>query len=131
MTKVKFYKNDNNIVGFECSGHTGYEEYGKDVLCATISGITQSTVLGLNKVLGIDIEFKRNEKVGLLKVELPKGLSKEVMQQAQVLLNTLFVIPLIALSLQKSQYLSKSLVIIEANSVLLVFSQMPILSLYL
>ena len=29
MTKFKFFKNDNNFVGFECSGHTGYDEYGK------------------------------------------------------------------------------------------------------
>ena len=109
MTKVKFYKNDNNIVGFECSGHTGYEEYGKDVLCATISGITQSTVLGLTKVLGIDIEFKRNEKVGLLKVELPKGLSGEKMLQAQVLLNTLFV-SIQDLTLGYSSYISMEVI---------------------
>ena len=90
MTKIKFFKNNNNFVGFECSGHTGYEEYGKDVLCATISGITQSVVLGLTKVLNIDIEFRRNEKKGHLKVELPHDISSEKMLGAQVLFNTLY-----------------------------------------
>ena len=90
MTKFKFFKNDNNFVGFECSGHTGYDEYGKDVLCATISGITQSVVLGLTKVLKLKVGLKRNDKKGHLKVELPKDISLQDLQSAQVLLCTLF-----------------------------------------
>ena len=90
MTKFKFFKNDNNFVGFECSGHTGYDDYGKDILCATISGITQSVVLGLTKVLNIKIGLKRNDKKGHLKVELPKDISLQDLQSAQVLLSTLF-----------------------------------------
>ena len=109
MTKFKFFKNDNNFVGFECSGHTGYDDYGKDILCATISGITQAAVLGLTKVLGIDIEFRRNEKVGLLKVELPKGLSDDEMQQAQVILNTVFV-SIQDLTLGYSSYISMEVI---------------------
>ena len=90
MTRIKFFKNDNNFVGFECSGHTGYEDYGKDVLCATISGITQSVVLGLKKVLGINIRLNRNEKVGFLKVELPININNDDFQKAQVLFCTLY-----------------------------------------
>ena len=90
MTKFKFFKNDNNFVGFECSGHTGYEEYGKDVLCATISGISQSVVLGLTKVLNINVDMKKDDKKGHLKVELPSDLSLDKMQSAQVLICTLY-----------------------------------------
>ena len=90
MTKIKFFKNDNNFVGFECSGHTGYDEYGKDVLCATISGITQSITLGLSKVLGIEIKLKRNENVGYLKVELPKSVKEEKLLESQILFKTLY-----------------------------------------
>ena len=90
MTKIKFFKNENNFVGFECLGHTGYEEYGKDVLCATISGITQSIVLGLKNVLELDIKLVRTDKKGHLKVELPKDINNDKMQKSQVLLNTLY-----------------------------------------
>ena len=90
MTKFKFFKNDNNFVGFECSGHTGYDDYGKDILCATISGITQSVVLGLTKVLNIKIGLKRNDKKGHLKVELPKDINSTQMREAQVLISTLY-----------------------------------------
>ena len=109
MTKIKFFKNDNNLVGFECSGHTGYEEYGKDVLCATISGITQSAILGLTKVLGINVKFERNEKVGLLKVELPNVLSEDKMQKAQVILNTVYV-SIQDLTLGYSSYISMEVI---------------------
>ena len=85
MTKIKFFKSNNLFVGFECSGHTGYEEYGKDVLCATISGISQSVVLGLTKVLNINVDMKKDDKKGHLKVELPSDLSLDKMQSAQVL----------------------------------------------
>ena len=90
MTDIKFFKNNGNFIGFESSGHTGYDEYGKDILCATISGITQSVVLGLTKVLKLEIELKRNDKKGYLKVELPKDIKSNDLQQAQVLLNTLY-----------------------------------------
>jgi len=90
MTKIKFFKVNDRFVGFECSGHSGYEEYGKDILCAAISGITQSVVIGLTKVLNIDIEFSQNENKGYLKVELPKVLNDDDLQKSQVLLNTLY-----------------------------------------
>ena len=47
MTKIKFFKNKDIYTGFECSGHTGYEEFGKDVLCAAISSLTQGCALGI------------------------------------------------------------------------------------
>ncbi len=90
MTKIKIFKNENNFVGFECSGHTGYEEYGKDILCATISGITQSVALGLTKVCKIDVKLKKDDKVGYIKVELPKNLSSDKFAQAQVLIGTMY-----------------------------------------
>ena len=92
MTDIKFFinKNDKNFVGFECSGHSGYGESGKDVLCATLSGITQSIVLGLKNVCGIKIKFKRKEKDGYIKVELPKDIDSSSLKDAQILFGTLY-----------------------------------------
>ena len=90
MTKIKFFKNLNNFVGFECSGHTGYGESGNDVLCASISSITQMTALGLKDVCKIDVIISRNDDKGYLKVELPKVIKKEELLQSQVLFQTLY-----------------------------------------
>ena len=36
MTKITFYKWDNTFYGFKETGHTGWDEAGKDVLCAAL-----------------------------------------------------------------------------------------------
>ena len=89
MTKIKFFKNNNIFTGFEMSGHSGYAEEGKDIVCASISSISQSCALGLKKVLGIKIEMKINEKRGYLKIELPNNLSEDTLEKSQVLLKTM------------------------------------------
>ena len=76
-------------MGFECSGHTGYAKFGKDILCAAISGITQSCMIGLQQVLDIEVSIDRNDDNGYLKVELPSNLDEAKLHSAQVLLKTL------------------------------------------
>ena len=55
MTNIKILKKNNNIVSFEISGHTGYADVGKDILCSAISAISQSACLGITKVLKINV----------------------------------------------------------------------------
>ena len=50
MTKITFYKNKNLITGFEVSGHTGKDDYGKDLLCAQISTVAQLAVVGVQEI---------------------------------------------------------------------------------
>jgi uncharacterized protein YsxB (DUF464 family) len=89
MTDIKLFKKDNIFVGFECSGHTGYADYGKDILCATISGITQSVALGLKDVCNIDVNIKRIDKSGYIKVVIPDNLQDDKLNGAQILFETL------------------------------------------
>ena len=53
MTKIKFFKTNNNYFKIEATGHTGYAKSGEDILCASISSILQAGALGINKVLKI------------------------------------------------------------------------------
>ena len=87
MTKIKFFKDKDIIAKVECLGHTGFDEFGKDVLCASISALVQACYLGLKDVL--DIELKLVRKDGYLSFELPKNLQIEILKNAQVLLKTL------------------------------------------
>ena len=85
MTKIKFFKKQDGITGFECSGHT------KEILCAALSGMTQSCMIGLTHVLKIKVLVKRNDNDGYLKIELPKKIDQEKMKLSQVLFNTLLI----------------------------------------
>ncbi len=89
MTNIKINYKNNNIVSFEISGHTGYEDYGKDILCASISSISQSAVLGITKVLNIKATVQKNDKKGYLKMVLPKEITQNEMEQAQIILKTM------------------------------------------
>jgi uncharacterized protein YsxB (DUF464 family) len=60
MIKINIEKNNTKIVSLEVSGHSNYDEKGKDIVCAGVSAIV---VGGLNALLNenkkaIDYECK-------------------------------------------------------------------------
>ncbi len=85
MTTIKFYKNNNNYFKIEATGHTGYGESGKDILCASISSILQSGALGLKKVLKLNPKIV-NTVDGYILIELPINQN---LCKAQVLFETM------------------------------------------
>lgn len=88
MTKIILFKKNNLTYGFEISGHTGFAEIGKDIVCASISSISQSVIMGILNVLKIKAVVKKDEKKGFLKIELPKNLDPILIQKAQILFDT-------------------------------------------
>lgn len=91
MTTVKFGKSDNRIVSVECDGHTGYGVEGEDIVCAALSSIVQTAVLGLMRVAGINVEYTVRQEEGYLKMVLPKNLSERQTHDADVILSTLLL----------------------------------------
>lgn len=65
MIKVNIEKNNNKIVSLEVSGHSNYDEKGKDIVCAGVSAVV---VGGLNSLI---IEDKK-----ALEYECREGYSK-------------------------------------------------------
>ena len=89
MTNVVVTKQNGNIVKVVCSGHSGYAEFGSDIVCASISSIVQTAVLGLIKVLKLKIKLNRKNDAGYIEFELPKNISKNLMHDAQIILGTM------------------------------------------
>ena len=83
MTKVTFYKFKNLIIGFEISGHSGYDDFGRDIVCSAISTSSQQTVVGIRDVLKIKSNFQIDEKKALLKFKLSKSIEIEEIEKAQ------------------------------------------------
>ncbi|MCQ2495302.1 MAG: ribosomal-processing cysteine protease Prp [Lachnospiraceae bacterium] len=45
MIKIILFKDkEHNPKGFQCSGHAGYSDYGTDIICASVSILSQNTV---------------------------------------------------------------------------------------
>lgn len=87
MTKIKFTKNNGFIVKMQIEGHTGYAEYGQDILCSAISSLSQAVVLGLKQVVKCNINYKTEYKKGFLMVELVKP-DEKVLNQSKILFDT-------------------------------------------
>ncbi|MCH5159440.1 MAG: ribosomal-processing cysteine protease Prp [Clostridiales bacterium] len=89
MTDVTITRKNNHIVSVKASGHTGYGESGEDIVCAGISTLIQSSLLGLLQVAQINVKYTVNEEEGSLRFTLPENLTEMERHDADVILNTL------------------------------------------
>lgn len=89
MTKVTVTKKGGKIVALCCDGHTGYGVEGEDIVCAALSSVVQTAVLGLMGVAGINARVKRGD--GMLSLELPENLSGEARHDADMILETMLL----------------------------------------
>ena len=89
MTKVTISKKNNKIFEVECDGHTNYGEKGEDIVCASLSSIVQTAVLGLLMIVMIELDMKRDDEQGYLKFTLPENLSETQDIKACAVLDTM------------------------------------------
>lgn len=70
MIKVKINYKDNFINGFKVTGHANYDDYGKDIVCASVSSIV---ITSINMALRLDeSSVKAINKSGLIEVKILK-----------------------------------------------------------
>ena len=82
MTKVEIFRKNGSIVGYKASGHSGYSEQGSDIICSAISTSLQMTLIGIQEVLKLKVDFKIND--GFLDVDL-KNISQDKLTQTNIL----------------------------------------------
>jgi len=86
MTNVRIYREGRKIKAIEVEGHSGYDEYGKDIVCSALSTVVQMVELGIREVLkcsGYDV--KQDKEKGFMGIYL---LDSEDCEKAQILLET-------------------------------------------
>ncbi len=81
MISIDLYKDNNEMItGYKVSGHTEInegEEYA--MICNSVSVLTQTPVIGLERYLKRKPDYRVNEEKGVLKVALtdaPNDLSQ-------------------------------------------------------
>ena len=60
MISVTVTRKDDSIREITVSGHAGYATHGKDVVCAAVSSIAQTALLGLMRYED-KVEYQREE----------------------------------------------------------------------
>lgn len=89
MTDIKVFKNNGNIMCVECKGHTGYAEYGEDIVCASLSSIVQTAGLGILMVAEINARIEQDAEDGYFKITLPNKLQEDELFKSQIIFSTM------------------------------------------
>lgn len=69
MIRVEFTKSGELLTSFWVSGHAGYDDYGHDIVCASVTSAVQLTANGITEVLKLPAKVDVEEN--LIRVTLP------------------------------------------------------------
>ena len=82
MTRCEFFTEDDRITGFCVSGHSGYEEAGKDIICAAISAVVTMAEATINDVCGAKAKVRVRDDEAKVTLTLPVSCDEEESVQA-------------------------------------------------
>lgn len=82
MIKIDIFRSQSQFIdGFSVKGHADTAPHGQDIVCAAVSALTQTAVLGLERYL--EREFRLAIESGNLSVELsapPDSLTNAILE---------------------------------------------------
>ena len=73
---------DERITGFSVSGHSGYAEEGKDIVCAAISAIVTMAEATINEGCGAKAKVRVKSEDARVTLTLPTSCDEEESVQA-------------------------------------------------
>ncbi|MDD3401157.1 MAG: ribosomal-processing cysteine protease Prp [Eubacteriales bacterium] len=87
MVTVTTLRENGEPVGFRLKGHAEHGDYGYDLVCAAISGVVQTTILGITEVLKADAGFSLEENN--TSCVLSKDATEDEQRDTALLINTM------------------------------------------
>lgn len=89
MIKIIICKSSKGtITGFKVTGHSGYNAYGKDIVCSAVSALAQTALLGLVKVAEAEVDYQIDE--GCLVCSLKNAESDRKCIMSEAILETMY-----------------------------------------
>ena len=82
MIRCEFFTEDDRITGFTVSVHSGYEESGKDIVCAYVTAVVTMAEATINDVCGAKAKVRVGENEARITLKLPKTCDEEETVQA-------------------------------------------------
>ncbi len=87
MITVTVTREHNEPVGFRVSGHANMGEYGEDLVCAAVSAVVQTAILGITEVCHIPAGVSIEE--GETTCIIAKDADPDAVRNAGVVINTM------------------------------------------
>ena len=82
MTRCEFFTENERITGFSVSGHSGYAEAGKDIVCAAVSAVVTMAEATINDVCGAKAKVRVKDEPSRITLTLPAVCDEEEAVQA-------------------------------------------------
>ena len=73
---------EDRILGFSISGHSGYAEHGADIVCAAVSAVVTMAEATINEVCGAKAKVRVKEEDARITLTLPSSCDEEEAVQA-------------------------------------------------
>ncbi len=90
MINIKISRdNKKNVNIFSVKGHAYADEPGKDIVCASVSVLTQTTLLSLYEVANIDINYEISD--GWISCTIPENIDIDKRQKANIIIDTMLI----------------------------------------
>ncbi|WP_446898716.1 ribosomal-processing cysteine protease Prp [Clostridium sp. LBM24168] len=86
MIKVEFKRKSCNLVSARLTGHADSENNGYDLVCCAVSVLSQSILIGLTEVLGLEVNYSIEN--GFLSFSL-ENMPQSDIEKCQVLMKTM------------------------------------------
>ena len=82
MTRCEFFTENDRINGFSISGHSDFDEPGKDIVCAAISAVVTMAEATINDVCGAKAKVRVKDEQARITLTLPVSCDEEDSVQA-------------------------------------------------
>ena len=83
MTRCEFFTENDRINGFSISGHSDFDEPGKDIVCAAISAVVTMAEATINDVCGAKAKVRvKDGETNRITLTLPASCDEEDSVQA-------------------------------------------------
>jgi uncharacterized protein YsxB (DUF464 family) len=76
MINIRIDRTGNLITGFRVEGHSGFDDSGKDIVCAGVSITAQNAINGLEELAGLK-NFYRMDKNGIIECRIPEDAGRD------------------------------------------------------
>ena len=79
MTTITIYRNHSKeVTGFDCSGHAGFDDSGKDIVCAAVSMLVINTINSIENFTDAEFSVDEDEEFGVINYRLKEAAKGDV-----------------------------------------------------
>lgn len=77
MTSITVHKRGDEYLGFVCNGHAGYDDYSKDIVCASISILVINTINSIEKFTDATPDVEVHDCTGYISCSFKQPVGKD------------------------------------------------------